>query len=75
MPEVIDCTIEGVSDEIEGEMLKATIVVRKDSINTLTREAIIQHCAQHLALFKVPQVYELHDNLTISPTGKKIKKK
>ena len=31
IPEVIDCTIEGVEDEIEGEMLKATIVVRKDS--------------------------------------------
>ena len=30
IPEVIDCTIEGVEDEIEGEMLKATIVVRKD---------------------------------------------
>ena len=30
MPEVIDCTIEGIEDEIEGEMLKATIVVRKD---------------------------------------------
>ena len=74
LPEVIDCTIEGVEDEIEGEMLKATVTVRKDSIGSMTRDKLIQHCSQHLALFKVPQVYEFRDDLTISPTGKKIKK-
>ena len=74
LPEVIDCTIEGVEDEIEGEMLKATVTVRKDSIGSLTRDRLIQHCSQHLALFKVPQVYDLKDDLTISATGKKIKK-
>lgn len=74
LPEVIDCTIEGVEDEIEGEMLKATVTVRKDSFGSVTRDLLIQHCSQHLALFKVPQVYEFKDDLTISPTGKKIKK-
>lgn len=74
LPEVIDCTIEGLEDEIEGEMLKATVTVRKDSIGSLTKDRMIQHCSQHLALFKVPQVYEFKDDLTISPTGKKIKK-
>jgi acyl-CoA synthetase (AMP-forming)/AMP-acid ligase II len=74
LPEVIDCTIEGVEDEIEGEMLKATVTIRKDSIGALTKEKLIQHCSQHLALYKVPQVYEFRDNLTISATGKKIKK-
>ena len=74
LPEVIDCTIEGVEDEIEGEMLKAIVTVRTDSISTLTRDRLIHHCSQHLALFKVPQIYEFKDNLTISATGKKIKK-
>jgi len=74
LPEVIDCTIEGVEDEIEGEMLKATVTVRKDSIGSLTRDRLIQHCSLHLALFKVPQVYDFRDDLIISPTGKKIKK-
>lgn len=73
LPEVIDCTIEGVEDEIEGEMLKATVTVRKDSIGNVTRDKLIQHCSQHLALFKVPQVYEFKDDLTISATGKKLK--
>jgi acyl-CoA synthetase (AMP-forming)/AMP-acid ligase II len=74
LPEVIDCTIEGMEDEIEGEMLKATVTVRKDSIGSVTRERLIQHCSNHLALYKVPQVYDFKDDLTISATGKKIKK-
>jgi len=55
-------------------MLKATVVVRKDQKDLITRESVIQHCSQHLALFKIPQVYEFKDDLTISPTGKKVKK-
>ena len=74
IPAVIDCTIEGVEDEIEGEMLKATVVVRKDQKDFINKESVIQHCSQHLALFKIPQVYEFREDLTISPTGKKIKK-
>lgn len=74
MPEVIDCTIEGVEDEIEGEMLKAIVIVRKDQKELVNKELMIQHCSKHLALFKIPQVYEFKDDLTISPTGKKIKK-
>ena len=73
LPEVIDCTIEGVEDEIQGEMLKATITVRKDSTGSLSKEKLIQHCSQYLALFKVPQVYSFNEDLTISATGKKIK--
>jgi acyl-CoA synthetase (AMP-forming)/AMP-acid ligase II len=74
LPEVIDCTIEGVEDEIEGEMLKAIVTVRKDSIGLITKDRLVQHCSKSLALFKVPQIYEFKDELMISPTGKKVKK-
>ena len=74
IPEVVDCTIEGIEDQIQGEALKATIVVKKGSLDLINEEYIKQHCSEHLALFKIPQVYELKDDLTISPTGKKIKK-
>ena len=75
IPGVIDCTITGIEDEIEGEKLKASVVVRKDYKDSLTEDAIKQHCSEHLALFKIPQVWEIKDNLTITATGKKIKKK
>lgn len=74
IPEVIDCTIVGIEDDTEGEILKAIIVVKKDSINSITSEFIIDHCSQFLSSYKVPHVYEIKDDIYISPTGKKIKK-
>ena len=74
IPAVIDCTIEGIEDDIEGEMLKATVVVKKDQENYIDMETIVRHCSQHLALYKIPQIFDIKDDLTISPTGKKIKK-
>jgi long-chain acyl-CoA synthetase len=71
--EVIDCSIEGVEDQILGEALKATVVLKKGSLDKISPEYIKNHCAKHLALFKVPQLFELKDDLTLSPTGKKIK--
>src|SRR5664279_251431 len=72
--EVIDCSIEGIDDEIEGEMLKATVVIRKDAKHLVIKESIIEHCSKHLALYKIPHVFELKEELTISATGKKVKK-
>jgi long-chain acyl-CoA synthetase len=74
IPGVIDVTISSIDDEIEGEKLKANIVVRKDYKDSLTGEVIKKQCSEHLALFKIPQVYDIKDNLTITATGKKIKK-
>ncbi len=72
--DVIDCTVEGIEDEIEGEKLKATVVIRKDPQVPITRDFLIDYCSKRLELVKVPQIYELKEELTISPTGKKIKK-
>jgi acyl-CoA synthetase (AMP-forming)/AMP-acid ligase II len=74
LPDVVDCTVEGIEDQLQGEALKATIILRKGTIETINEEFIKQHCSKHLALFKIPQVFELKDDLIISPTGKKIKK-
>jgi len=59
IPGVIDCKIYSVDDEIEGESLKASIVVRKDYNDALTGETIKQHCSKHLALFKIPKVCDI----------------
>ncbi len=75
IPEVVDCTIEGVEDELLGEALKASVVIRSDNGKDAMIEKIKQHCSRNLALFKVPQIFELKEQLVISPTGKKIKGK
>ncbi len=74
LPEVIDCTIEGVADDIQGEAVKATITVRKDQWKLANEEHFRSHCAKHLAIFKIPSFWEFRDDVYISSTGKKIKK-
>jgi long-chain acyl-CoA synthetase len=75
LPEVVDCTIEGVEDELLGEALKATIVIRAENGKDKMLDRLKQHCSRHLALYKVPQIFELKEQLIISATGKKIKGK
>jgi len=74
LPGVIDCTIYSIDDEIEGESLKASVVVRKDHKDILTEEAIKEHCSKHLALYKIPRFYDVKDNMVLSATGKKTMK-
>ena len=73
LPEVVDCTIEGIDDELLGEALKATIVIRPEKGKEEILDRIKQHCSQHLALYKIPKVFDLSEQLVISATGKKIK--
>jgi acyl-CoA synthetase (AMP-forming)/AMP-acid ligase II len=75
LPEVVDCTIEGVEDELLGEALKATVVIRAENGKETMLDRIKQHCSRHLALYKVPRIFELKEQLIISATGKKIKGK
>jgi long-chain acyl-CoA synthetase len=74
LPEVVDCSIEGIEDKLQGEALKATIVLRKGTMKYVNEDTIKNHCSKHLALYKIPHIYDLKDQITISATGKKIKK-
>ncbi len=75
IPEVVDCTIEGVEDELLGEALKATVVMKGDNGKELFLDKIKKYCSDRLALYKVPQIFEIKEQLVISATGKKIKGK
>jgi len=74
LPEVVDCSIEGVNDEVLGEALKATIVINRRNPDSINNESIRKYCSKHLALYKIPQMFEFTENITISATGKRIKK-
>jgi acyl-CoA synthetase (AMP-forming)/AMP-acid ligase II len=75
LPYVVDCTIEGIEDELLGEAIKATIVIKPEKGKEAIIDKIKRHCSQHLALHKVPKVFELNEQLVISATGKKIRGK
>ena len=64
---VLEAAAVGVPDEKSGEAVKI-VVVRKDP--TLTAEALIAHCRQHLTSYKVPRHVEFRDELPKTNVGK-----
>lgn len=74
LPDVIDCTIDIVEDEILGEAIKATVVKGRNSETEEYKKTILKHCSKFLALYKVPQIIEISNQLIMSPTGKKVKR-
>jgi long-chain acyl-CoA synthetase len=74
IPEVIDCTIEGIDDELLGEAIKATVVVVADiGDKIIDANYIKKYCADRLANYKIPQVVEFKTQMIVSATGKKVK--
>lgn len=71
LPDVIDCTVEKIDDEILGEAVKATVTISRNIEPAEYRKTILKHCSEYLALHKIPQVIEISKQLIISPTGKK----
>ncbi|HEY0023574.1 MAG TPA: AMP-binding protein [Longimicrobium sp.] len=70
-PGVLEVAVIGVPDEHSGEAVKA-FVVKKDA--ALTEEALIKHCRESLAAYKVPRQVEFRSELPKSPIGKIIRK-
>lgn len=75
LPEIVDCTIEGVEDELLGEAIKAIVVIKSDNEKGTVADKIKQHCSKNLALYKIPQIFEIKEQLVIAATGKKVKGK
>ena len=73
IPEVIDCTVFAIDDDILGEAIKANVVVDKSHKDSITPEKIKEYCGKKLTVYKIPQVIEILDQIKISTTGKKIK--
>lgn len=75
LPEIVDCNIEAIADDIQGEAIKATIIVNNLKESSLTEKEIKDHCAQSLAIHKVPSVIEFKERMELSSSGKKVKGK
>ncbi len=68
MPEVVECAVAGISDEIMGEKVKAFVVLSADSC--LTNKDILRYCKKNLPEYKVPRVVEFVDSLPKTTSGK-----
>ena len=66
-PGVREVAVVGVADDKSGEAVKA-FVVRRDA--ALAAEALVAHCRQSLAAYKVPHQFEFRDELPKTNVGK-----
>lgn len=65
--DVVEAAAVGVPHEASGEIVKLVAVRKSDS---LTEQALIEHCRQHLTGYKVPKKVEFKDELPKTNVGK-----
>lgn len=71
VPGVIDCVVEGISDKLIGESVKAWILINKNQDSDAVLEMVKQKCIMNLAIHKIPRFFEFSTHFSISSTGKK----
>jgi O-succinylbenzoic acid--CoA ligase len=67
-PSVLDAGVVGVPDESWGSRPVAAVVWRGDPDHA--RLDLLHHCRQHLPPYKIPDRFQLLDELPRSPSGK-----
>ncbi|WP_086845329.1 AMP-binding protein [Amycolatopsis kentuckyensis] len=68
LAEVAEAAVVGVVDERSGEAVKAVVVPAAGA--ALSEQQVVDHCAAHLAGYKVPHLVEFAESLPHSATGK-----
>jgi long-chain acyl-CoA synthetase len=71
-PDLAESAVIGVPDGDMGEVIKAFVVVRQNSV--VDSEELIRFCKERMAAFKVPRYIEYRDSLPKDGPGKIIKK-
>ena len=67
-PAVALAAVTGVPDEMKGELAKAYVMLKPDT--TVTAEALVAHCREHLAAYKIPRAVQFVDQVPITASGK-----
>jgi fatty-acyl-CoA synthase len=72
LPQVSEVAVVGLPDPRWIEAVTAIVVVKDGQ--TLTGDAVVDHCAQSMAHFKTPKRVIFVDSLPKNPSGKLLKR-
>jgi long-chain acyl-CoA synthetase len=67
-PSVSLAAVGSIPDEAKGELAKAYVMVRPGA--RADADALIAHCREHLAPYKVPRAVQFVDAVPMTPSGK-----
>lgn len=70
MPGIKEVAVLGVPDEVQGERVKAFVVLSDPQDKSITAQKIIVFCKQQLTNYKVPKEIEFRDELPKTQVGK-----
>jgi long-chain acyl-CoA synthetase len=73
LPEVAEAAVAGIPHRLLGEVAKAFVVLKPSE--TLEARAVIRHCTQHLASYKIPYAVEFVETLPKNSVGKLLRRK
>ncbi|MEY4026951.1 MAG: Long-chain-fatty-acid--CoA ligase [Pseudomonadota bacterium] len=72
LPQVSEVAVIGLPDPQWVEAVTAVVVLKVGQV--LDEDAVIAHCAQHMASFKTPKRVVFTDTLPKNPSGKLLKR-
>ncbi len=76
LPYVLECGVSAAPDEIRGQVVKASIVLTKDTTPSEELKKEIQnYVKEHTAPYKYPRIVEFRDELPKTTSGKIIRAK
>ncbi len=67
-PEVALAAVGGIADEAKGELAKAYVILKPGA--KVSREALVAHCREHLAAYKVPRAVQFVESVPTTSSGK-----
>ncbi len=71
LPYVLECAITAVPDEVRGQIVKATIVLTKNTVGTdELKKEIQEYVKTHTAPYKYPRIVDFVDELPKTISGK-----
>jgi long-chain acyl-CoA synthetase len=71
-PAVALAAVGSVPDEAKGELAKAYVVLKPGA--KATRTALIAHCREHLAAYKVPRGIQFVESVPLTSSGKMMRR-